>query len=263
MEGYPVTLNLYDLSGGLAKNMSRAIIGQQIDGIWHTGIVVYGIVKISFKLSKILKEYYFGGGICNGPPARTPYGNPIQNIPLGTTQIPKDLFLDFLREISPKFTVQTYDLFKNNCNNFTDECAHFLLGNGIPSHIVNLPLNVLKTPMGQMIGNMVSGMQNQANAQSHPMFDPRAMEGQNNPQAMNFGSQSGSNPYAGASKVVTELTGNADYTQAVTGNDFVVIDVFTTWCGPCNAIKLFYASLPAKYPGIRFFKVIISFLYYS
>jgi len=52
-----------------------------------------------------------------------------------------------------------------------------LLGTGIPKYIVDLPLEVLKTPMGAMIGNMVSGMQNQANAQSHPMFDPRAMEG--------------------------------------------------------------------------------------
>ena len=42
-----VTLYLYDLSGGLAKSMSRAIIGQQIDGIWHTGIVVYNKVKFN------------------------------------------------------------------------------------------------------------------------------------------------------------------------------------------------------------------------
>lgn len=154
-------------------------------------------------------------------------------------------------------------MFKNNCNNFTDECAQFLTGTGIPKYIVDLPLDVLKTPMGQMIGNMVSGMQNQANAASTPMFDPRAMEGQNNPQAMNFGGaggNAGSNSYAGASKVVTELTGQTAYNLAISGNDFAVIDVFTPWCGPCNAIKLFYASLPSKYPGIRFFKVSLKLL---
>jgi hypothetical protein len=32
------------------------MIGQQVDGIWHTGIVVYG------------KEYYFGGGISYDSP---------------------------------------------------------------------------------------------------------------------------------------------------------------------------------------------------
>lgn len=134
------------------------------------------------------QEFYFGGGICNGPAGMTPYGTPVDKIPLGTTEIPEDIFTEFLMDINSKFSMQTYDLFKNNCNHFTDECATFLLGTGIPKYIVDLPLEVLKTPMGAMIGNMVSGMQNQANAQSHPMFDPRAMEGQNNPQAMNFGS---------------------------------------------------------------------------
>ena len=41
-----VVLYVYDLSGGLAKSMSRAIIGQQLDGIWHTGIVAYNKVII-------------------------------------------------------------------------------------------------------------------------------------------------------------------------------------------------------------------------
>lgn len=66
--------------------------------------------------------------------------------------------MDFLREINPKFTQETYDLFKNNCNNFTDECSSFLTGKGIPRYIVDLPLDILKTPMGAMINNMVSGM---------------------------------------------------------------------------------------------------------
>lgn len=48
-----VTLYVYDLSGGLAKNLSRAIIGQQIDAIYHTGIVVYNKVR-DFSLSNRL-----------------------------------------------------------------------------------------------------------------------------------------------------------------------------------------------------------------
>jgi hypothetical protein len=42
---------VYDLSRGMAAQMSQAILGSRIEGIWHTGIVVYGI------------EYYFGGGV--------------------------------------------------------------------------------------------------------------------------------------------------------------------------------------------------------
>lgn len=45
----------------------------------------------------------------------------------------QDLFEDFNREINPRFTAQTYDLLKHNCNNYTDESAKFLLGKGIPS----------------------------------------------------------------------------------------------------------------------------------
>lgn len=102
MEGSAVTLNVYDLSQGLAKSMSKGIVGIQIDGIWHTGIVVYG------KVLKVLqKEFYFGGGVCVDPPARTPYGTPVQNIPLGSTEIPEAIFMDYLRELSPKFSIAT------------------------------------------------------------------------------------------------------------------------------------------------------------
>ena len=41
-----------------------------------------------------------------------------------------------------------YDLFKNNCNNFTDEAVNFLTGLHIPSFITGLPEEVLNTPMG-------------------------------------------------------------------------------------------------------------------
>jgi desumoylating isopeptidase 1 len=44
-------------------------------------------------------------------------------IPLGNTQLPESIFLGFLQGINSKFTQETYDLFRNNCNNFTDECA--------------------------------------------------------------------------------------------------------------------------------------------
>jgi hypothetical protein len=39
---YRVELAVYDISNGLAAQMSQAILGQRIDGIWHTGVIVYG-----------------------------------------------------------------------------------------------------------------------------------------------------------------------------------------------------------------------------
>jgi len=44
-------------------------------------------------------------------------------IDLGFTELPEDIFLEFLREVSPRFTQETYHVFKHNCNNFTNECA--------------------------------------------------------------------------------------------------------------------------------------------
>jgi hypothetical protein len=56
---------------GMARTMSMMIIGQQVDAVYHTSIVVYG------------REYYFGGGICNDLPKQTPYGKPLEEVPLG------------------------------------------------------------------------------------------------------------------------------------------------------------------------------------
>ena len=59
-------------------------VGKQFDGLWHTGIIVYGL------------EYYYGGGICQGVPGKTPYGNPVKLEELGTTEIPRDTFEEYL-----------------------------------------------------------------------------------------------------------------------------------------------------------------------
>ena len=39
---WKVEVWLYDLSQGLARTMSMAFLGKQIDAIYHTGVVVYG-----------------------------------------------------------------------------------------------------------------------------------------------------------------------------------------------------------------------------
>lgn len=152
---HKVQLALYDLSRGLAKTMSMAILGKQIDGIWHTGLIVYG------------KEYFFGGGLQSMPHevfVQMHGGErPKEYIDLGFTDISQDLFEDFNREINPRFTAQTYDLLKHNCNNYTDESAKFLLGKGIPSYIIDLPNEVLNSPMGAMLRPMLEQMTTQMN----------------------------------------------------------------------------------------------------
>jgi len=148
-----VLVYLYDLSHGMAKNLSMGFLGKQIDGIWHTGIVVYGY------------EYYYGGGIQAGIPGQTIAGTPTQVIDMGETSVSQAAFHEFLRGISHRFTPETYSLLKHNCNNFTDECSKFLTSTPIPPHITGLPEEALNTPMGMMfrpmIENMEAGMRGQ------------------------------------------------------------------------------------------------------
>lgn len=139
VEGYKVLLNVYDLSQGLARQLSTSFLGIAIEGIWHTGIVVYG------------NEYYFGGGIQHTPVGKTPYGKPLKVVELGTTHLPKEVFEDYLQEISPRYTVETYSLLHHNCNNFSNELAQFLVGCSIPEFILRLPEEVMNTPMGALL----------------------------------------------------------------------------------------------------------------
>lgn len=79
--------------------------------------------------------------------------------------------MEFLREASPRFTEQTYNVFKHNCNNFTNEAANFLLGKNIPSDILDLPEMFLNTPLGKMLGPMMQQAQDSLKVRSHPLFN--------------------------------------------------------------------------------------------
>ncbi|KJZ71886.1 hypothetical protein HIM_08731 [Hirsutella minnesotensis 3608] len=118
-----VHLLVYDLSRGLARQMSMGILGFQLDAIYHTSIQLNG------------REYVYDGGIIAITPGSSHLGQPMQKLHLGTTNLPMD----------------AYDLFRHNCNNFTDSFANFLIGKGIPSHISNMPQAVLESPMGRML----------------------------------------------------------------------------------------------------------------
>lgn len=74
---------------------------------------------------------------------------------MGTTSLSQSDFHEYLTGISNRFTSETYSLLKNNCNNFTSECAQFLTGKDIPKWITGLPEEALNTPMGQPIRQMI------------------------------------------------------------------------------------------------------------
>lgn len=55
--------------------------------------------------------------------------------------------------------------------------------------------------------------------------------------------------------MVKEINGVAEYEQEISGPGLVVVDFFTTWCGPCKAVAPFIEQLVVKYPEVKFIKV--------
>ncbi|XP_075889764.1 desumoylating isopeptidase 1-like [Nelusetta ayraudi] len=145
---YPVKVHIYDLSRGMARQLSPALLGMQLDGIWHTGIVVHG------------KEFFFSGeGINNCPPAGTVIGEPDSIVDLGFTEVPEEIFTEYLSSLGESsYSSDKYSLFEHNCNVFSNEVAQFLTGRKIPSYITDLPSDILSTPFGQALRPLLESM---------------------------------------------------------------------------------------------------------
>ncbi|KAF8319661.1 DUF862-domain-containing protein [Clavulina sp. PMI_390] len=142
----PVKLYIYDLSGGMARLMSRQLTGIQIDGVWHTSIVVFG------------KEVYYGQGVNVCAPGGSHLGLPLEVHDLGETEIDDGTFWEYIEEMKSHYTAEKYHLLEFNCNSFTNDVAGFLTGGSIPSHIKDLPATVMSTPFGQSIRPMIDQM---------------------------------------------------------------------------------------------------------
>lgn len=89
-----VHLLVYDLSRGLARQMSAGILGFQLDAIYHTSIQVNG------------REYVYDGGIIAIAPGSSHLGQPMEKMHLGTTNLPIDVIEEFLDSLRPIFTLE-------------------------------------------------------------------------------------------------------------------------------------------------------------
>eukprot|EP00928_Gymnodinium_smaydae_P067510 TRINITY_DN504_c0_g2_i1.p1 TRINITY_DN504_c0_g2~~TRINITY_DN504_c0_g2_i1.p1 ORF type:complete len:396 (+),score=74.92 TRINITY_DN504_c0_g2_i1:124-1311(+) len=140
-----VSLNLYDLSWGAASLLSPLLAKEGVDGVWHTGVVVFD------------REYYFGGNIFFDEPGQTTFGKPVKVLPLGTTLRRLSEFQTFLvDELKPAFSKDTYDTATNNCNHFTDRVAMYLCGKHIPDDILSQPETMLNTGLGRAVAPILN-----------------------------------------------------------------------------------------------------------
>ncbi|KAI9509187.1 DUF862-domain-containing protein [Russula earlei] len=142
----PVKLYVYDLSNGMVRAMSMQLVGRQIDGIWHTSVVVFN------------KEIFYGQGIHITPPGRSFHGQPLQVLDIGETALDEQIFEEYIAEMREHYTADKYHLLDFNCNSFTDDCIGFLTGGSIPSWIKDLPSDFLSTPFGAALRPTIDSM---------------------------------------------------------------------------------------------------------
>ncbi|CAN3353227.1 hypothetical protein DICA3_E05204 [Diutina catenulata] len=140
-----VKVYVYDLSHGMARTYAPMLLGISLDAIYHTSVVAFG------------KEYYIDQGVKRSAPGTTKYGLPVEVLDMGESEIPEEIFDEYLADQNSagKYHPHTYDLFDNNCNHFTDETLQLLVGKNLEDRILNLPQQVLNTPAGQTLRQML------------------------------------------------------------------------------------------------------------
>lgn len=89
-----VHLLVYDLSGGMARQMSMGLLGFQLDAIYHTSIMLNGI------------EYVYDGGIATITPGSSHLGRPLQQLYLGKTELPPDVISEYLDSLRGIYTAE-------------------------------------------------------------------------------------------------------------------------------------------------------------
>ncbi|XP_055699172.1 uncharacterized protein LOC129799373 isoform X2 [Phlebotomus papatasi] len=168
---HKVELYIYDLTQGMAAVMSSMILGRHIEGIWHTGVVVFG------------REYFFGGqGIQSCPPGGTVLGAPQKVEKIGETFIPFQVFKDYVRGLAEStFRGSCYNLLKHNCNTFSNDLCQFLCGISIPKYILDLPQEFLGTPLGQTLGPLIESISAGGENTQHFSFEPQITARESSP----------------------------------------------------------------------------------
>ena len=147
-----VTIFMYDISGGMAKTLAPAMLGIQMDAIYHTSVVVYN------------KEYYFDGGVGVErvtEPGTSRFGRPIKTDEMGTTNKTEQEFQNWLSTFGRQnFGPADYNLLQKNCNHFSSAAVRFLFDNAkdIPEEVTSMIPRLLSTPLGAMFRPMLEQM---------------------------------------------------------------------------------------------------------
>ncbi|KAL7320556.1 hypothetical protein PS15m_000434 [Mucor circinelloides] len=246
----PVKLYVYDLSQGMARSMSRQLTGKQIDGIWHTSVVVFG------------QEFYFGQGIMTSAPGTTQHGHPLEVIDMGETFLPLEVVVEYIESLRSVYTAEKYHLLDFNCNTFSNDLCQFLCGKTIPSHISNLPSEFLNTPFGQSILPMIEGMFGQSKLSNSSSNTVAPQQPSAEAASMLQGISAAATSAAPTTVNPVQIANTAAAVDGFISSYKAVIVFFTSAsCPPCRMIKPDFENLIREKNGdseqIRIFGVIM------
>ncbi|KAF9910453.1 hypothetical protein EC991_006504 [Linnemannia zychae] len=202
-----VTLFVYDLSHGMARTMSLGLVGRQIDAIYHTSVVIFG------------REFFYGQGIMSAIPGSTPHGQPIERVDMGETEIPQEVFMEFMDNMRETYTADAYHLL---------------------DRITSLPADFLNTPFGQSMRPMIEGM-----------FGPSRHTASPSPSPFNLPTAAPTNSYSSLSTAnvtsgaatVPFMTDLALLRSTIQNNTATVVYFTSATCPPCRVIAPIYDEL--------------------
>ncbi|KAG6856278.1 hypothetical protein H0H87_005888 [Tephrocybe sp. NHM501043] len=247
----PVKLYVYDLSNGMAKQLSQQLTGRQIDGIWHTSVVVFG------------KEVFYGQGINTTAPGAyvnvsQQHGAPMQIIDIGETALDEDTFDEYVMEMKDHYTADKYHLLDFNCNSFTNDVVGFLTGGSIPDFIKDLPTDFLSTPFGAALRPTIDAMYRRPSpsAPTPPVPSPTpAAEAAPNPQlaaqllqaiASQAASSTAVEPNAATQTIaapIHAITNPASFSNFLKNHRASVAFFTSATCPPCRMIEPVFERL--------------------
>ncbi|KAG6839694.1 hypothetical protein C0991_012511 [Blastosporella zonata] len=248
-----VKLYVYDLSNGMARQLSQQLAGRQIDGIWHTSVVVFG------------KEVFYGQGINTTLPGRShasdAHGAPQQVIDMGETALDEAIFEEYVTEMKDHYTADKYHLLDFNCNSFTNDIIGFLTGGSIPDFIKDLPTDFLSTPFGAALRPTIDAMYRRPSPGAPTPPAATAAEAAPNPQLASqllqaIASQvASSNPAANPATQtlaapIHAITNPASFNTFLKNHRASVAFFTSATCPPCRVIEPVFERL-AEEKGIK------------
>lgn len=129
-----VDLHMYDLSNGASQALSPWLVGESLEGIWHTGVVVYG------------QEYFFASDLVHDTAGETAFGTPTKIVSFGFTLWRQEELHNYIvEEMQPVFHRGTYDIITQNCNHFTEKLIGYLVGRSLPEEVLKQPDRLMKS----------------------------------------------------------------------------------------------------------------------